>query len=193
MQSTWRPRFPWALTGASGNRARARSSGNIARRRRVTDIVKIDWRLVGPSYGHILPPDRNWQPAQSVIVIPAFDDAASMTFSVHSRAPPSCASAQTLDGAGESSRCAGGERMGLTHLAEPPRGGTAQLMRLAQALMDGHEASGLWHAAPADDADGQPGGVLLGFPRRPGGDRVRSGTRCRPRGPGRAGAGARSR
>ena len=31
--------------------------------------------------------------------------------------------------------------MGLTHLAEPPRGGTAQLMRLAQALMDGHEAS----------------------------------------------------
>ncbi len=29
--------------------------------------------------------------------------------------------------------------MGLTHLPEPPRGGTAQLMRMAQALMDGHE------------------------------------------------------
>jgi uncharacterized protein (DUF58 family) len=33
----------------------------------------------------------------------------------------------------------GGERVGLTHLSEPPRGGSAQLLRLAQALMDGHE------------------------------------------------------
>jgi hypothetical protein len=33
----------------------------------------------------------------------------------------------------------GGERVGLTHLAEPPRGGRAQLIRMAQALMDGHE------------------------------------------------------
>jgi hypothetical protein len=29
--------------------------------------------------------------------------------------------------------------VGLTHLAEPPRGGQAQLMRMAQALMDGHD------------------------------------------------------
>jgi hypothetical protein len=28
----------------------------------------------------------------------------------------------------------------VTHLSEPPRGGQAQLMRMAQALMDGHDA-----------------------------------------------------
>jgi hypothetical protein len=33
----------------------------------------------------------------------------------------------------------GGERVGLTHLAEPPRSGRTQLVRMAQALMDGHE------------------------------------------------------
>jgi len=99
---------------------------------------QIDWRRSGRSDGHFIR-QTEWQAAQSVML--GVDDAASMTFSGHRSRPSKLRRAQTLAMALAILAVRGGERVGLTHLAEPPRGGTAQLMRLAQALMDGHEAS----------------------------------------------------
>jgi MoxR-like ATPase len=98
---------------------------------------QIDWRRSGRSDGHFIR-QTEWQAAQSVML--GVDDAASMTFSGHRSRPSKLRRAQTLAMALAILAVRGGERVGLTHLAEPPRGGTAQLMRLAQALMDGHEA-----------------------------------------------------
>ena len=97
---------------------------------------QIDWRRSGRSDGHFIR-QTEWQAAQSVIL--GVDDAASMTFTGHAARPAKLRRAQTLAMALAILAVRGGERVGLTHLAEPPRGGSAQLMRLAQALMDGHE------------------------------------------------------
>lgn len=97
---------------------------------------QIDWRRSGRSDGHFIR-QTEWQAAQAVML--GVDDAASMTFSGHRARPSKLRRAQTLAMALAILAVRGGERVGLTHLAEPPRGGTAQLMRLAQALMDGHE------------------------------------------------------
>jgi MoxR-like ATPase len=98
---------------------------------------QIDWRRSGRSDGHFIR-QTEWQAAQSVML--GVDDAASMTFTGHKSRPSKLRRAQTLAMALAILAVRGGERVGLTHMAEPPRGGTAQLMRLAQALMDGHEA-----------------------------------------------------
>jgi uncharacterized protein (DUF58 family) len=97
---------------------------------------QIDWRRSGRSDGHFIR-QTEWQAAQSVIL--GVDDAASMTFAGHATRPAKLRRAQTLAMALAILAVRGGERVGLTHLAEPPRGGSAQLMRMAQALMDGHE------------------------------------------------------
>ncbi|MDG3041703.1 DUF58 domain-containing protein [Roseicyclus marinus] len=94
---------------------------------------QIDWRRSARSDGHFIR-QTEWQAAQSVML--GVDDAASMTFTGHRNRPSKLRRAQTLAMALAIVSVRGGERVGLTHLAEPPRGGTAQLMRMAQALMD---------------------------------------------------------
>ncbi|MDG4650623.1 DUF58 domain-containing protein [Roseibacterium sp. SDUM158017] len=96
----------------------------------------IDWRRSGRSDGHFVR-QTEWQAAQSVML--GVDDAASMTFTGSDRRPSKLRRAQTLAMAIAILAVHGGERVGLTHLTEPPRGGRAQLLRMAQALMDGHE------------------------------------------------------
>jgi uncharacterized protein (DUF58 family) len=113
------------------------SSGNTGRRRRATRLRSIDWRRSARSDGHFVR-QTEWQAAQSVMI--GVDDAASMTFTGAGTRPSKLRRAQTLAMAIAILAVHGGERVGLTHLSEPPRGGRAQLMRMAQALMDGHEA-----------------------------------------------------
>lgn len=96
----------------------------------------IDWRRSALSDGHFLR-QTEWQAAQSVMI--GVDDAASMTFSGSKSRPSKLRRAQTLAMALAVIAVRGGERVGLTHLAEPPRGGQAQLLRLAAAMMDGGE------------------------------------------------------
>ncbi|GAB5448473.1 DUF58 domain-containing protein [Gymnodinialimonas sp.] len=94
----------------------------------------IDWRRSARSDGHFLR-QTEWQAAQSVMI--GVDDAASMTYAGAKSRPSKLRRAQTLAMALAVIAVRGGERVGLTHLAEPPRGGQAQLMRMAAALMDG--------------------------------------------------------
>jgi MoxR-like ATPase len=98
---------------------------------------QIDWRRSARSDGHFIR-QTEWQAAQSVMI--GVDDAASMTFAGSPDRPSKLRRSQTLAMALAILAVRGGERVGLTHLAEPPRGGQAHLARLAAALMDGHEA-----------------------------------------------------
>jgi uncharacterized protein (DUF58 family) len=59
-----------------------------------------------------------------------------MTFSGSKNRPSKLRRAQTLAMALAIIAVRGGERVGLTHLPEPPRGGQPQLMRMAMALME---------------------------------------------------------
>ncbi len=97
----------------------------------------IDWRRSARSDGHFLR-QTEWQAAQSVML--GVDDAASMTYSGAKSRPSKLRRAQTLALALAIIAVRGGERVGLTHLAEPPRGGQAQLLRMAAAMMDAHPA-----------------------------------------------------
>ena len=97
----------------------------------------IDWRRSARSDVHFIR-QTEWQAAQSVML--GVDDSASMTFTGHKNRPSKLRRAQTLAMALAILAVRGGERVGLTHLADPPRGGQAQLMRMAAALMDGHDA-----------------------------------------------------
>lgn len=97
----------------------------------------IDWRRSARADAHFVR-QTEWQAAQSVML--GVDDAASMTFTGHAARPSKLRRAQTLAMAVAILAVRGGERVGLTHLSDPPRGGKAQLMRMAAALMDGHEA-----------------------------------------------------
>ncbi len=99
-------------------------------------LRSIDWRRSARSDGHFVR-QTEWQAAQSVMI--GVDDAASMTFTGAPSRPSKLRRAQTLAMALSILAVHGGERVGLTHLAEPPRSGRAQLARMAQALMDGHE------------------------------------------------------
>lgn len=94
----------------------------------------IDWRRSARSDGHFLR-QTEWQAAQSLML--GVDDAASMTYSGAKSRPSKLRRAQTLAMALAIIAVRGGERVGLTHLAEPPRGGQGQLVRMAAALMDG--------------------------------------------------------
>mmetsp|Transcript_1903 Transcript_1903/g.3501 ORF Transcript_1903/g.3501 Transcript_1903/m.3501 type:complete len:124 (+) Transcript_1903:753-1124(+) len=80
----------------------------------------IDWRRSARSDGHFLR-QTEWQAAQSVMI--GVDDAASMTYSGERSRPSKLRRAQTLAMALAIIAVRGGERVGLTHLAEPPRGG----------------------------------------------------------------------
>ena len=69
------------------------------------------------SDGHFVR-QTEWQAAQSVMI--GVDDAASMTFTGAKSRPSKLRRAQTLAMALSILAVHGGERVGLTHLAEPP-------------------------------------------------------------------------
>lgn len=96
----------------------------------------IDWRRSARADGHFVR-QTEWQAAQSLMI--GVDDAASMTFTGDKSRPSKLRRAQTLAMALSILAVRGGERVGLTHLVDPPRGGEAQLIRMASALMDSHE------------------------------------------------------
>lgn len=100
----------------------------------------IDWRRSARADGHFVR-QTEWQAAQTVMV--SVDDAASMTFTGQPTGrgarPSKLRRAQTLGMAAAILAVRAGERVGLAHLAEPPRAGQAQLMRLASALMDSED------------------------------------------------------
>ncbi|WP_371155530.1 DUF58 domain-containing protein [Jannaschia sp. 2305UL9-9] len=93
----------------------------------------IDWRQSARGDGHFVR-ETEWQAAQSLMLW--VDDAASMRFAGGDR-PSKLRRAQTLALALAVLAIKGGERTGLAQLPEPPRGGRAQLIRMAGALMDG--------------------------------------------------------
>jgi len=99
----------------------------------------IDWRRSARADGHFVR-QTEWQAAQAVML--SVDDAASMTFtgkaSGRGARPSKLRRAQTIAMATAILAIRGGERVGLTHIPEPPRAGQAQLLSLAAALMD-HE------------------------------------------------------
>jgi uncharacterized protein (DUF58 family) len=104
----------------------------------------IDWRRSARADG-LYVRQTEWKAAQAVMI--GVDDGRSMTYTGAAARPSKLRRAQTLALALAILAVRGGERVGLTRLAEPPRGGEAQLMRLATALMEpGTEGD---YAAPA--------------------------------------------
>lgn len=93
----------------------------------------IDWRRSGRADGAYVR-ETEWQAAQALMLW--VDEAASMRFAGHKSRPSKLRRAQTLAMALAILAIKGGERVGLARLDEPPKGGKAQLLRLAQALMD---------------------------------------------------------
>ena len=96
----------------------------------------IDWRRSARA-DQAFVRETEWQAAQAVML--GVDDSASMAFTGHKSRPSKLRRAQTLAMAVAILAVRGGERVGLTALNEPPKGGKAQLLRLAQALMDPDE------------------------------------------------------
>ncbi|WP_299650560.1 DUF58 domain-containing protein [uncultured Jannaschia sp.] len=93
----------------------------------------IDWRQSARSDGHFVR-ETEWQAAQTLMLW--VDDAASMRFAAGDR-PSKLRRAQTLALALAVLAVKAGERTGLAALPEPARGGRAQLIRMADALMEG--------------------------------------------------------
>lgn len=96
----------------------------------------VDWRRSARA-DQAFVRETEWQAAQAVML--GVDDSASMAFTGHKSRPSKLRRAQTLAMALAVLSVRGGERVGLTTLNEPPKGGKAQLIRLAQALMDPEE------------------------------------------------------
>ncbi|CTQ49039.1 DUF58 domain-containing protein [Jannaschia donghaensis] len=92
----------------------------------------IDWRQSARGDGHFVR-ETEWQAAQSLMLW--VDDAASMRFASADR-PSKLRRAQTLALALAVLATRAGERTGLATLPEPPRSGKAQLIRMADALME---------------------------------------------------------
>ncbi|MCK4712925.1 MAG: DUF58 domain-containing protein [Marinosulfonomonas sp.] len=94
---------------------------------------QIDWRRSARSDVHFIR-QREWQAAQSVMLW--VDGAASMGFSSGKDLTTKGERARTLAMATSILLLRGGERVGLTNSANPPRTGQAQLLRLAQELSE---------------------------------------------------------
>lgn len=91
----------------------------------------IDWRRSGRSDAQFVR-EKEWQAAQSVLLW--VDDAASMSFTSDKDLPSKAARARALAMAIAVLLVHGGERVGLSGFALPPRSGQVQLLRLAEAL-----------------------------------------------------------
>ena len=94
----------------------------------------IDWRRSARSDTHFVR-EKEWQAAQSVVVW--VDSSHSMDFASPGR-PTKAARAQLLAMAVAILLLRGGERVGLTGLAVPPRRGDVQLLRMAEGLLNVH-------------------------------------------------------
>lgn len=92
----------------------------------------IDWRRSGRSDAQFVR-QREWQIAQSVMLW--VDPAASMRFASDKGLPDKADRARLLALAGAILLIRGGERVGLTGGALPPRRGQVQIARLTEALM----------------------------------------------------------
>jgi uncharacterized protein (DUF58 family) len=97
----------------------------------------IDWRRSARSDAQFVR-QREWQVAQSVMLW--VDPAASMRFASDKGLPEKADRARLLALAMALLLDRGGERVGLTGSALPPRRGAAQIARLTQALCDESEA-----------------------------------------------------
>lgn len=93
----------------------------------------IDWRRSARSDGEYVR-EMEWQAAQSVMIW--VDASASMTFTGAASRPSKLRRSQTLAMALAILAVRGGERVGLINLAEPPKSGETQLIRMAAALME---------------------------------------------------------
>jgi len=102
----------------------------------------IDWRRSARSDAQFVR-QREWKLAQSVMLW--VDPAASMRFASRDDLPQKADRARLLALAVTLLLERGGERVGMTGTALPPRRGAAQIARIAEALSD---ESGADHAAP---------------------------------------------
>lgn len=91
----------------------------------------IDWRRSGRSDVHFVR-EKEWQAAQSVLIW--VDDSQSMRFAGDAAHPAKGDRARLLAMALAVLLIRGGERVGLSGLALPPRRGELQLLRLADLL-----------------------------------------------------------
>ncbi len=91
----------------------------------------IDWRRSARSDQHFVR-EREWQAAQSVLLW--VDQSRAMRFSGAANRPQKADRARLLALATAVLLIRGGERVGLTGIAAPPRSGPVQLLRLAEAL-----------------------------------------------------------
>ena len=95
------------------------------------EVRMIDWRRSARS-DSLFVREKEWQAAQSVAMW--VDRARSMAFTSRKDLPAKGERAATLALALGVLLIRGGERVGLTNLATPPRGGQVQIIRLADAL-----------------------------------------------------------
>lgn len=98
----------------------------------------IDWRRSARSDAHFVR-EKEWQAAQSVLIW--LDRAQSMAFASAKNLPAKGERGAVLSLALSVLLVRGGERVGLTDLAMPPRSGELQLIRLAAALSDNADAA----------------------------------------------------
>lgn len=91
----------------------------------------VDWRRSAKSDGQYVR-EREWQIAQSVMMW--VDQAASMRFSSDRNLPEKIDRARLLAMSGSILLLRGGERVGLTGGALPPKRGEGQLLHLAEAF-----------------------------------------------------------
>lgn len=102
----------------------------------------IDWRRSARSDAHFVR-EREWQASQTVTLW--VDPGRSMAYSGDRARPPKADRARLLALALAVLLLRAGERVGLAGADAPPRGGRAQILRLAEAMAD----SGEDYAAPA--------------------------------------------
>ena len=96
----------------------------------------IDWRRSGRSDA-LFVREKEWQAAQSILIW--VDGAQSMQFGSDTNVGTKASRARLLALAVSVLLIRGGERVGLTHFATPPRTGELQLMRLTNALASSDE------------------------------------------------------
>src|SRR6056297_3088495 len=95
------------------------------------EVRTIDWRRSARSDVHFIR-EKEWQTAQSVVIW--VDGSRSMGFSGDRERATKSDRARLLALALSVLLVRGGERVGLSNLGQPPRGGPVQLVRLAEAL-----------------------------------------------------------
>ncbi|WP_113912386.1 DUF58 domain-containing protein [Roseovarius dicentrarchi] len=141
------------LLGQHGRR-RARQGDDFWQYRPVQEgdqRRQIDWRRSARSDAEFVR-EQEWQIAQTVMMW--VDGGASMRFSSDRTLPQKADRAQLIALAAAILLDRGGERVGLSGHALPPRGGAAQIARLAEMLAESPAGAQSDYSAP--DARGLP-------------------------------------